>query len=183
MITLTDFINQNNGKYISILSPGKQCFDLVVKWTNNLNIPHYPNNPSPFPYANAYQIYMDFGSFQSRYFTRIANPPVGIPKEGDIVVWAYSYNYAGGHTGVATGKGVSTGASSDWFECFEQNDPIGKPCQLRNYSFNNVLGWLRPRNYVVSLTDSQKLEQIRKYVLDNSISREDFYQKVKQLIS
>jgi len=176
MITLTEFINKWNGKYLTVLSPGKQCFDLVVAQTNNLGVPHFPNNPSPFPYANAYQIYTDFGAFQSQYFTRIANPPVGGPLGGDIVVWSYPYNYAGGHTGVATGKGASTGASSDWFECFEQNDPRNKPCQLRNYNFSNVLGWLRPKYYTTLTKEQQMLA-----IINTPISDPDFRNKVRAI--
>jgi len=181
-MTLTDFINKWNGKYLSVLTPtSKQCFDAVVGWTDNLGVPHFTGNPSPFPYPNACQIYANFGNFQAQYFTQFPNPPVGGPKEGDIVVWAYAYNYAGGHTGVATGKGVSTGASTDWFECFEQNDPTGHVCQLKNYGFGNVLGWLRPKNYGTPLTCDQKLSQIKTWQKDTNIKDSDFRYKVGQI--
>jgi hypothetical protein len=136
---LQNFINIYDGEYVSLLSPGRQCFDLVVAWTDLLNIPHYPGNPSPFPYANAYQIYTDFGSFQATYFDKIAYSG-NSPSAGDIVVWSNDY-YSGGHTGVATGALVGS------FDCFVQNDPTNSACHTKNYNYNHVLGWLRPKNY------------------------------------
>lgn len=169
MLTLTDFIAKYNGKYLDFDGYyGAQCVDLVQYWSQNLGGPRF--------WGNAYQIYQQAGTF----YTQVPNPPVGGPKAGDIVVWAYSYNYAGGHVGVATGNGESTGYSSDWFEVFEQNDPKGKPCQLKKYNFMSVLGWLHPK--VMAITPDQKIAQIKLWVNDSSITREDFYQKVKQIV-
>ena len=140
------FLNLWNGKYVSVLSTtSRECFDLAVKWTDTLGVPHYQNNPSPFPYANASQIYTDFSSFQAQYFDRIANTPDAIPQAGDIIVWSASYNGGVGHVGICT-----TIADINHFQCFEQNDPIGSNSHLKDYNYAYVLGWLR---YKQPITD------------------------------
>ena len=141
-MTLTELISKYNGKPCKIfpnnLSP--QCFELVCAWTDGLGVPHVAGNPSPFPYENAYQIYTDFGSYQAQYFDRIANSPTGMPQAGDLVVWGSSYNGGAGHVAVATGANTDT----NHFQALEQNDP-NPYCQLKDYNYNSVLGWLRPK--------------------------------------
>jgi hypothetical protein len=154
-MTFNEFLTKWNNQYCEVVDPNNkyQCFDLVVAWTDTLGLPR------TFNFAYAYQIYASFGPSQAVYFDRIYNGPSAAPKEGDIVVWDWYYNYAGGHTGVATGKGVTTGAYTDWFECFEQNDPLRSNCHLKTYSYSHVMGWLRPKNYNLSLTWEQKGQQ------------------------
>jgi hypothetical protein len=169
-MTIQEFLDKYEGKFIDFDGYyGAQCVDLVQYWSQNLGGPRF--------WGDAYQLYSQAGTF----YTQVPNPPIGGPKAGDIVVFAYSYNWAGGHTGIATGKGVSIGLSSDWFECFEQNDPTGKPCQLKNYNFSNVLGWLHPK--VAQMTDAQKLAQIKTWAGDTTIADSDFRYKVKTLLS
>ena len=146
MTQLTDFINQYNGKYLSYLSPtSQQCFDVSANWANLLGVPNYPDNPSCFPYQYAYQIYTNFGSWQAQYFTQVSNGIFNAPLAGDIIVFKPGYNGGAGHTGVATGNN-----SFFSFEMFEQNDPLGQPCQLRTYGYgylqsSGIYGWLHPK--------------------------------------
>lgn len=140
------FLSQNNGKPVIIL-PGSiktkhgQCFDLAVAFTDFLGIPHYPGNPSPFPYANACQIYTDFGDFQKQYFDRISNTPDYIPQKGDIVIWDAELNGGAGHVAIATGEG-----DANTFNSFDQNwsttNWIPKIVN-HNYDLGPVLGCLR----------------------------------------
>lgn len=145
----SEFENTWKNQYIHVLSPtSEECFDLVTGWTNLLGIPHYPGNPSPFPYANAYQIYTDFGSFQDTYFERIINTVSNAPPQvGDIVVWENAYNGAGGHTGVASGNNTY-----NTFQAFVQNDPFGHNSWEKDYNYDYVLGWLRPRDQGTTIT-------------------------------
>jgi len=145
MSKFTEFVGAWNGKYLTVLNPGRQCFDVPAKWCDILGVPDFPGNPTPFPYVNAHQIYTSFGEFQAKHFERIANGPSNSPQEGDIVVWAASYNGGIGHVAVATGKG-----DANTFQAFSQNDPTGSVCIVRNYNYNHVLGWLRPKNYNVT---------------------------------
>lgn len=177
-MTISDFITKYNNKYVEVVDASalNQCFDLVLQWCIEIGIPK-----TIFPFGNAYQIYSNFGASQAVYFDRIFNGPSASPREGDIVVWDWYYNYAGGHTGVATGKGVTTGSYSDWFEAFEQNDPTKSPSHLKTYSYSHVMGWLRPKNYNLPLTDAQKLQKI-KDIINTSISDTDFRNKTRSIL-
>ena len=149
-MTLNEFLTKWNNEYCEVVDPSNpnQCFDLVVAWADSLTIPRV------FPFAYAYQIYSNFGPLQAQYFDRIFNGPNDIPKEGDIIVWSWYYNNAGGHTGVC-----KVGRLYD-LEVFEQNDPIGSTCHVKTYGYTNVLGWLRPKNYSVVLSLEQKIAKV-----------------------
>lgn len=121
--TLFDkFLAEKNGKPVVLLPSSiadnnhGQCFDLATEWTNRLGIPHFPNNPSPFPFKNAEQIYTNFGSFQAQYFDRIKNDATFVPVKGDIVLWPAALNGGPGHVAIATGEG-----NTSWFKSFDQN--------------------------------------------------------------
>ena len=166
-----DFLAQYNNKFWDFDKVyGNQCVDLVQFWVKNLGL-------SPLTGGYAYLMYYNFDS--SKY-TRIPNGPDDIPKEGDIPIWSWYYNYAGGHIGIATGKG------DVWsFECFEQNDPSYSNSHLKTYKYDYVLGWLRPKNYnptPLPLTDTQKLSQIKIWRNDTTIPDSDFRYKVKTLL-
>lgn len=136
-MTFSDFLTKWNNKFCEVVDPTSlnQCFDLVVAWTDALGIPRV------FPFQYAYQIYSNFGPTQAQYFDRIFNGPDDVPKEGDIIVWSYYYNYGAGHTGVCKSADLYT------LNVFEQNDPLGTNCHLRAYGYSNILGWLRPKVY------------------------------------
>lgn len=111
-----------------------QCFDVSAKFTDMLGIPHYPGNPTPFPYQNASEIYTRPNSVSSQYFNFIPNTPEFVPQKGDICV----FSGIPGHVSVATGKG-----DLNTFESFDQNFPTGSVCKLVTHNYNNLLGVLR----------------------------------------
>ncbi|MEM3335422.1 MAG: CHAP domain-containing protein, partial [Thermoplasmata archaeon] len=119
-------------------------------WCDELGLPRL------FPHLYAYQIYTVDTDEKKKYFDKIANTSDAYPQAGDIVVWSKSYNGTAGHTAVATGLHQTQGKSSDWFEAFSQNDPTGSPCILKKYSYNNVLGWLRPKKELIKFDDYYK---------------------------
>ena len=170
MNKFTDFITKYNSRYVEVVDPNAyaQCFDLVLQWCIELGIPK-----NIFPFANAYQIYTNYGPNQSVYFDRIYNSPDAIPKEGDILVWGNSYNYAGGHTGIYKSGDIWT------FTAFIQNDPFKTPSHLKTYNYNYVLGWLRPRNYSLPLTCDQK-EKLLKEKVNSPLSDTDFRSWVRK---
>ncbi len=127
-----------------------QCFDLVVAWCEWLGFPKL------FPHLYAYQIYTVDTDDKNKYFTKIENSSTAYPQAGDIVVWSKSYNGTAGHTAVATGNHKTEGKSTDWFEAFSQNDPIGSPCVLKTYKYTNVLGWLRPKPELIKFDNYYK---------------------------
>lgn len=111
-----------------------QCFDVSAKFTDMLGIPHYPGNPTPFPYQNASEIYTRPNSVSSQYFSFIPNTPEFVPQKGDICV----FSGIPGHVSVATGKG-----DLNTFESFDQNFPTGSVCKLVTHNYSNLLGVLR----------------------------------------
>lgn len=134
------FLTENNGKFIKVLpnNLNPQCFDLAVAWTDLLGVPHYPNQPSPFPYVNAYEIFTKPNSVSSQYFDFIPNSPTAVPQKGDIIVWDKNLNGGIGHVAVATGNGTVSS-----FESYDQNWVVGSFSKLIQHSYNYVLGWLR----------------------------------------
>jgi hypothetical protein len=145
-ILFDKFVANNNKKAVVILPSSiknkhGECFDIAVAFTDLLGIPHYPGNPSPFPYTNAHQIYNNFGTFQSQYFDRIKNTSDYIPQKGDIVIWDAGLNGGMGHVAIATGEG-----NANTFKSFDQNwnpaDWIPRVI-AHDYDTGPVLGALR----------------------------------------
>lgn len=145
MKILDEFILENNNKPLEVYDPSNknQCVDLVLGWLKKLGL----GNLIPLGIVNAYQIYNPSTPALKAHFDIIANSPTGVPQAGDIVVWSSAYGPAG-HTAVATGKG-----DTNSFEAFSQNDPTGKPCILKTYTYTKVLGWLRPKTLPVEQPD------------------------------
>ena len=126
-----------------------QCFDLVVGWADNLGIPR------SFQHLYAYQIYANATSLTRNYYELIPNTPLAVPKKGDIVVWGRNFNGGIGHTAVATGF-----ANLRYLEVFSQNDPIMAPCILKTYTYDHILGWLRPKVLITSPTGKPTVKQL-----------------------
>ena len=152
MITYDQFFAQWNGKPCEVSDPTNpnQCMDLAFAWCDALEIPRVA-----IAHLYAYQVYTQ--PIESTYLTfyRIPNTPNAIPKQGDLIVWNYTYNGTAGHIGVCTGR-----ADLKTFDAFEQNDPLKSVCHVKGYDYNNVLGWLRP----LALTNSncqQYMDQIK----------------------
>lgn len=176
-MTIQEFVNKWSGKYLSILSPGRQCFDLVAEFALNNGVPKFPGRPSPFPYLYAYQIYTDFGSHQAKYFDRIANGPLNTPQAGDIMVWKPGYNGGPGHTAVVVDAGVWS------FRAFSQNDPVGSRCAIKTYSYGylsnrGVYGWLRLKKKELTIEEREKLIKEK---VNSSLGDTEFRQFVRKL--
>lgn len=165
-MTIQEFINKYNNKYVEVVDSNAlfQCFDLALQWCIGLGIPK-----TIFPFYNAYQIYINFSTAQAQYFIRVPNSAANSPKEGDIVVLANNYNFAGGHVGIASGKGSASGSYNDWFEMFSQNDPFRSPSHLSPYKYNYIVGWLHPKNYNPTpvLTSDQLIQTIKNKINTN----------------
>ena len=104
-----------------------QCVGLVEEWIDQLKLPHVWGNAAELP-ANAPK-----GSY-----TFIANKPTNFPSPGDIVIWGTTWGGGFGHTGVAVTGGVMQ------MDVFQQNDPDGSSPHLKKYTYDGVIGWLRP---------------------------------------
>jgi hypothetical protein len=135
-MTLDGFVQEWEGKFCEKEDPSapNQCFDLAFAWCDALAI-----DRASIRHAFAYQVFAQPNDLTLQNFDYIPNTPNGLPKQGDLVVWAQSYG-GYGHIGIATGK-----SDLGSFDCFEQNDPVGSKCHIRRYSYDLVLGWLRPK--------------------------------------
>lgn len=182
-MTTQEFIDKYNNQPVEVVDPTNrnQCFDLVVKYCMEvLGLPITIFGGLTY----AYQIWSPSTKMAVENFDYIENSTTANPIEGDIVVWSHWYNFSwnfwgAGHTGVATGKGVAEGKSSDWFECFEQNDPTGTYSHLRIYNYNNVVGWLRKKS--PKLTDSQKIVLINS-TIETQISDTQFRNFTREIL-
>ena len=155
---LQEFIDENNFKKVEVYDASNlyQCYDLITKWCQTLGL-------KPPRTLYAYQIF----SQDYQQFEKIKNEKDNHPEAGDIVVFSKAYNGTAGHTAIATGEGKTEGKSSDWFEAFSQNDPVGSPSVLKKYLYDYVLGWLRPKREYIKIDnyyrgiDLNNLESVR----------------------
>ena len=150
-MTLQQFLEQNNGKYVEVAgSPNatNQCVDLanlylrdvlnhtIVEWTNAVD---FPSKLTDFQY--------------------ILNTPTGVPQEGDLVIWGGTY----GHIAICIE------ATTTNLKVFEQNNPLGSPCHVGSHGYSNVLGWLHSKSM---LTDTI---QVNKTDFENLVTKSTKY--------
>jgi len=131
-MTLQEFITKYKGKGIDFDGHyGFQCVDLYRQYVQEaLGFPQSPG------VTGAKDIWT---SYLSEYYDRIPNTPDGVPEKGDIMIWGSSYGQYG-HVAIVTS------ATTSYFNCFSQNDPIGSLCVIKKYTnWNPVLGWLHPK--------------------------------------
>lgn len=140
-MTFEQFIQINNGKKIDFDgSFGAQCVDLYRFYLQDvLQVPQTPG------VIGAYQIF----DTAPATFEKIKNTPTGLPQKGDIVVWSQKYGLYG-HVGIFIAGGLIR------FKAFVQNDPLGTPCQIKEYSYTGVIGWLRvKKNKEFKIVDNE----------------------------
>jgi hypothetical protein len=139
-MTYSEFIAKYNGKGIDYNGvAGVQCVDLVKQYLHDV----FGMNPGKWGDAHAY--YDNFNNIPElkSKFTRIANTPNFVPKQGDIVVWSSALSSGGwGHIAIATGEGDTT-----YFSSYDQNW-TGKhdACTKVKHTYNCVLGVLRAKS-------------------------------------
>lgn len=112
----------NNGSY-----PG-QCVNIIKQYFRDvLSLPVVSGNA------------IDYWNNPPQGFLKIPKTLVNHPQPGDIIIWDTSYNPVG-HIAIC-----------NWWRLldlgvFEQNNPLGSPCQFGEHTYKNILGWLRPLN-------------------------------------
>lgn len=156
-ITHDDFIAQYANTFLERVdgTNKNQCFDLAVAYCEDvLGMPR-----AIFAgLLNASQIFtMPTISTASR-FDFIENTPWSIPIKGDVVVWGKSYGPSG-HVAIVHEANVNS------LTAFSQNDPIGKPCIMRTYTYTHILGWLR------AITNNNT-DELRKQITDLKATNE-----------
>jgi CHAP domain. len=178
---LKDFINKwiNKGGVGNTPENKGQCVGLVCVWVDELGLDHI--------WGNAKDLWKNYNPNQ---FDFVLNTADAYPLAGDIVVWNENMGGGYGHTAIATGVHQTEGKATDWFEAFSQNDPVGSFCILKKYSYNNVIGFIRPKKELVKLDDyylgidlnnkeSVKVcVQTWKDVVDGKFIKKEEYEKV-----
>lgn len=158
MTKFKSFLNKYDGKFVEYYDSSNlnQCFDLFGQWLDTLGL----GGLVPLGVLNAYQVY-DLAKLKP-HFDTIPNTPNMIPLEGDVVVWAKSFNGTAGHIGIATGEG-----DLNKFKCFVQNDPLKSASHVKEYSYNHVLGFMRPKGYQYDelITDDWKKSGFDKVII------------------
>src|SRR3990167_10245626 len=131
-MTVTELMGLLNGEYKETAgtSAKNQCVDLAnayIKYVLGLPIIEYTNA-------------VDFPSKADDKYDYILNTPEGIPQEGDLVIWSGTY----GHIA------IFIEGDANRFTSFDENFPTGSPCHVQEHTYSNVLGWLRPKNSVIT---------------------------------
>lgn len=122
---MTEFFRTWRGKYLDFDGVyGGQCVDVIKQYTKDV-LKMTPRAGD----AISYWILPPPG------FKKIVKGWFNHPEPGDIIIFDIG-EY--GHIGVC-----------NWYRwsdlnIFQQNDPLGAPCEFKTYSYKNVLGWLRP---------------------------------------
>lgn len=123
----TQFFLKYNKKFLDADGAfGPQCVDVIKAYFKEVL------GKEPMS-GNAIDYWRDIPGF-----TRIKNSLFAWPKPGDIIIWNTQVNPYG-HIAICNwSRSFDLGV-------FEQNYPIGAPCQYRDVpNYKNILGWLRP---------------------------------------
>jgi hypothetical protein len=134
---LSEFVKKYNNKNLERFDPNakNQCVDLFLGYLDEvLGLASI----IPIGIINAYDIYNKTHKF-TPHSTKIKNTPDAVPQYGDVIVWSSGYGPSG-HVAVYLSGDVNK------FKAFSQNDPVGAKCIEKEYTYKNVLGWLRPNS-------------------------------------
>lgn len=137
---LNQFVSNLNGQFVEVsYKPALyQCMDLAYVWTFVLGFPK-----STIQHEFAYEVYTQASEITRQYFDIIPNTPDAIPQDGDLVIFNKTSGNVAGHIGIALG-----GGSTKNFMMFEQNSPTGTNSNIKQKSYTNCLGFLRPKSVV-----------------------------------
>lgn len=143
-----NFIKKYNGKYVDYdRHYGAQCVDLFRQY--NREVLDLEKQPMGVSGAKDFWTNYEKDPVLQKNFKKIKNTPLFIPNKGDVMIWSGKYGPYG-HIAIVTEAGLMS------FKAFSQNDPAGSRSEIRRYSYNNVLGVLRPRTYISRLEDIDK---------------------------
>lgn len=159
-MTPKQFITYYNGKGVDVDGKyGYQCVDLFDKYVEKVIGERW------YPVNGAKDIW---SSKNADYFRKMINTPSFVPKIGDVAIFNTG-KY--GHVAIATGKG-----NKSRFQTLDQNYPWGldynpHPASLNWHNYNNLIGFLRPKEkYMASSEYNALLKRIKvleKYKTDH----------------
>jgi hypothetical protein len=134
LITFDQFKNKYLGKQVEYhsYSPGaeNQCVDLINQYlTEVLGL-----DPIIGTHAKDFK-----NRYNSEQLEWIPNTPNGVPGVGDIIVWNGRVGGGYGHVGIFESGDVNG------FVSIDQNWSIPEKVTREKHNYNNVSGWLRPK--------------------------------------
>lgn len=124
---------------------GDQCVDLVQFYNRDLL-------SAPVLTGNAKDIW---NTYPQSFYDQISNTPDNSPQLGDVVIWNGNVGGGNGHISIAVA------GNSNAFSSFDQNWPLNAFCHFQDHTYDNVIGWLRPKNLATSGNDQALLDQLR----------------------
>ena len=125
-LTIQEFLDKNNGKYVEVAGTSNalnQCVDLANAYLRDVL------NQPIVEWTNAKDFPLKIGD----KFEYILNTPTNVPIEGDLIVW----DGGNGHIAIFIEGDANT------FRSYDQNYPTGSPCHIQQHNYSSVTGWLR----------------------------------------
>lgn len=155
------------GKAVEAEDPSNldQCFDWAFKYCDEIGIPR-----EAIRHFNAYEIFTKPNDLTLQYFDYIPNTPNGTPPMGAIVVFGIGVGPAG-HVSVCQKSDTNSLTSTD------QNWNGHKYVEYIIHPYDNVLGWLVPKQQGMVTIPQKELDQIR---ADRDSNYNNWQEQLKQ---
>lgn len=102
-------------------------------------------SPPPSGSNSAYGYWLNFPDPLGSVFTKVQNTPNGVPEKGCIPIWNTNAGGGFGHIAVFVSGDVNA------FTSFDQNWN-GRQAHLQSHDYKNVVGWLKPKLEVETVT-------------------------------
>lgn len=148
-MTLDEFIAKYKGKHLNQDGVyGNQCVDLTKAYHKEViggeflagNAIDYLKNPEP-----KYYEYKDDHLWY-------------VPPKGAIAIFKATYGGGRGHVGIVISASIMR------VVLFEQNSPPGAPCQITEYTYNDIIGYLVPRPQQLDIPYNQLVDDLRRLI-------------------
>jgi len=151
-MTFDQFLSKYSGKTICYPSGSYcgECLSLCKQYIKEC----FGINPPPSGSNSAYGYWANFPNPLGNVFTKVANTPTGVPRKGDIVIWNTSVGNGYGHIAI-----FSSG-NENAFTSFDANWG-GKVAHLQNHTYQNVVGWLTPKEPTAQQEEFMTLPLVR----------------------
>jgi len=153
-MTLAQFITKYEGKEWGYPTQDQykgQCLSSVKWYMREV----FGFNPPPSGVNAAYGYWTNFPNPLSDYFIKVTNTKEAIINPGDVPIWNSKVGGGYGHIAVCIQGG------KDSFISLDQNWQ-GKAAHRVTHNFNNIYGWLRPKEIMSDAVqvDSKTFERL-----------------------
>ena len=163
---ITAFVQRWVGQPVDVDKKfGNQCWDLAALYAREVvGCPSLPTRP--IPPGGAVDCYNYFLTPLPGYFIKFARGALE-PRRGDLVIWSGQVADGEGHIAIFL-QPLDNG-----FVALSQNAPLGTNTAVRNFSYNNVIGFLRPK--VEDDIDMQEINKLWVSLNETNINLNKLY--------